>query len=740
MKPLLLILLLIFSALPALAQEDSEDEVDLVQIKIDSLKSLIKPNTPDSVKMFLYYSIGVMFENSDSAIKYATTSLDLCRETDHKFIGDNNYNIGVGYYMQDKAGEALPYFFKAAKHFETVGHKHKIATNAIAIGKCYHDLNLHDSSLAYLDKALDLFMELKDTANITYTYQSIGMVNMDLHFLETAKDYYTKALVLDSMAGNYIDMACDYQTLGNMEIESGTTENALIYLAKATYIFDTIPTDDAYYINAKYETYNTIADAYIEHAEKNKDTAYAKCCLDYLNKIGNYFVDANYTNSQFSKLRCHARYLSFIGKDKEALDMLLECQKYLQKDLRDNFISEYYKHLMNVYKKLGDYKNALDASDKMRQYKESSINDSTMNVVAKFQAEQEVKIHKAETAAKQRQMRIIIFSLIVVLILVTLLVIFIYKSLKIKRKANEDLMQKNHILDQQKSEIEAQRDEIWNQKSEIEAQKDIITKQWHAVEQVNNKLLSSINYAQRIQNAAISPQSEIDALFPDNFVYYKPRDIVSGDYYRVAKCGKYNVLITADCTGHGIPGGFLSMLGISALKEFCVTEDDAAHPGTILDRMRAFVKTTLVSEQNAIIDDGMDMTICCYDFEAMEMRYATANQSIILVRDGKAQRLNGDHMPVGRYVAEKEHFQSLLFPIQHGDIIYTFSDGIQDQTGGDPSVIYGRKFLLNNLIEFLMEVYDKPLATQRDLLDKTITEWRGERPQVDDMTLIGVRV
>ena len=728
------------TTLPALAQEDSEDEVDLVQIKIDSLKSLIKPNTPDSVKMFLYYSIGVMFENSDSAIKYATTSLDLCKETDHKYIGDNNYNIGVGYYMQDKAREALPYFFEAARQFEIAKHKQKFATNAIALGKCYHDLNLHDSSLAYLNNALDLFLELKDTANITYTYQSIGSVNMNLHFIETAKEYYTKALELDSMAGNYIDVAYDYQTLGNLEIEYGSTEKALQYLLKSSYIFDTIPTDDAYYINAKYETYVTIADAYISYAEKKNDTAYAKCCLDYLNKIGNYFVDANYTNSQFSKLRCHARYLSFVGKDKEALEMLLECHKYRQTDQRDNFISDYYHQLMKVYKKLGDYKNALDASDKMRQYKESSINDSTMKVVAKFQAEQEVKIHKAETAAKQRQMRIIIFSLIVVLILVTLLVIFIYKSLKIKRKSNEDLMQKNHILDQQKSEIETQRDEIWNQKSEIEAQKDIITKQWHAVEQVNNKLLSSINYAQRIQNAAISPQSEIDALFPNNFVFYKPRDIVSGDYYRVAKCGKYNVLITADCTGHGIPGGFLSMLGISALKEFCVTEDDAAHPGTILDRMRAFVKTTLVSEQNAIIDDGMDMTICCYDFEAMEMRYAAANQSIILVRDGKAQRLNGDHMPVGRYVAEKEHFQSLLFPIQHGDIIYTFSDGIQDQTGGDPSVIYGRKFLLNNLIEFLMEVYDKPLATQRDLLDKTITEWRGERPQVDDMTLIGVRV
>lgn len=728
------------TTLPALAQEDSEDEDDNIQIKVDSILALVKPDSPDSSKMYWYYQIGVIADNSDTAIKYAQLSLELCKDGDTKFIGDNYYNIGVSYFMQDKASEALNFFFKAEPYFEKLSNKEKIADNNIALGKCYHDLNLNDSSLAYLGRALEIFTELNDTANITYAYQSIGNVNMDLHFYETAKGYFTKALMMDSASCTYLNQAYDYQLLGYIELETGTPKDALLYLSKSAYIFDTIPTDDAYFINLKYETYLYIAQAYITYAELNNDTTYAKCCYDYIKKIGDFFINTNYNNNQISTMQCYARYLSFVGRDKEAIDVLLECKQYLETDQRDIFISAYYNHLVKVYKKIGDYKNALEATEMMNHYKESSINDSTMKIVAKFQAEQEVKIHKAETAAKQRQMSIIIFSLIVVLILVTLLVIFIYKSLKIKRKANEDLMQKNHILDQQKSEIETQRDEIWNQKSEIEAQKDIITKQWHAVEQVNNKLLSSINYAQRIQNAAISPQSEIDALFPNNFVFYKPRDIVSGDYYRVAKCGKYNVLITADCTGHGIPGGFLSMLGISALKEFCVTEDDAAHPGTILDRMRAFVKTTLVSEQNAIIDDGMDMTICCYDFDTMEMRYATANQTIIIIRNGEAIRLNGDHMPVGRYVAEKEHFESLLFPIQHGDIIYTFSDGIQDQTGGDPSVIYGCKFLLKSLIDLLVQIHDKPLATQREILDKTITEWRGDRPQVDDMTLIAIKV
>lgn len=740
MKQLFVILLLALTFRPVHAQDDGgDDDVDQIQHQIDSLKSLITPDTPDSVKKHQYYVIGVIADNTDTTIKYASLSLQYCQPTDYIYIADNNYNIGAGYYMKDKAREALTYFFKSAHGFETIGFKKKIADNDIAIGKCYHDLNLHDSSLAYLGKALELYTELKDTANITYTYQSIGVVNLDLNFHETAKEYYMKALELDSTANNYLDMAYDYKVLGYMELEVGTTEDALMYLTKSSYIFDTIPTDDQYYINAKYETYIYIAEAYITHAEKNADTVYARCCLDYIKKIGDYFINTNYTSNQFSTMQCYARYLSFVGKDKDALDVMLECKKYLEDDQRDNIISIYYKRLMQIYRKLGDYHNALDASDSMHHYKESSINDSTMNVVAKFQADQEMKIHKAETEAKQKQMRIIIIALIGGLVLFVMLVIFIYKALKIKRRANIELTHKNHILDQQKSEIETQRDEIWSQKNEIEAQKDIITQQMQAVEQVNNKLMSSINYAQRIQNAAISQKSEIDALFPENFVYYKPRDIVGGDYYFVAKCGRYNVMITADCTGHGIPGGFLSMLGISALKEFCTTEYDAANPGTILDRLRNFVKETLVSD-NSEIDDGMDMTICSYDFDSMEMRYATANQSAVLVRQGKAFTLDGDRMPVGRFFAEKEHFKTQIIPIKKGDMIYTFSDGIQDQPGGEIYYNSVRKFLIKNLVKFLTEIADKPLADQYALLDDTITKWRGNRMQVDDITLIGVRV
>jgi serine phosphatase RsbU (regulator of sigma subunit) len=389
--------------------------------------------------------------------------------------------------------------------------------------------------------------------------------------------------------------------------------------------------------------------------------------------------------------------------------------------------------LTEIYKSLGEYEKAVASLEKMHHYKISFTNDSTVRVIADFQVEQAGRIKDLEhervlenNAAEKRQLNTVIISLAVCLVIVSLSVFFIIRVLRIKYKANKELVLKNEILNRQKSEIEIQ--------------KAVITGQWQEVEEINHKLFNSIHYAKRIQGAAISPKTEVDALFPDNFIYYRPRDIVSGDYYRVAKCGRYNVFITADCTGHGIPGAFLSMLGISALKEYCVSEEDGANPGTVLDRMRSFIKSTLNSGSGKVIDDGMDMTICSFDFENMELRYAMANQTAYIIRKGEIIKLKGDRMPVGRYIVEKEHFTSYTLPLEKGDVVYTFSDGIPDQLGGELKSGMERKFLSKNLVAFLKEIYLKPFEEQNMLLDKEITAWRDGRPQVDDITLIGVRV
>ncbi|MBQ3619306.1 MAG: SpoIIE family protein phosphatase [Bacteroidales bacterium] len=740
MKQLIIILALALSFLPVVAQEiepDNEEEIDVCQMQVDSILSLISPSTPDSTKARLYSEVAYTSDNTDTVLKYSFLSLDLCQESDRELIADNNAYIGWAYYFQDKSRKALDYYFKAIDYYKNI-RPELVANKYLSIAKCYHELNIHDSVFSYFNKALDIYTKLNDSIHIAYTYQSIGIINSDLGYHSTAIEYFNKAIYLDSLLNQYLALSEDYKFVGNIEFQNNNYPKALELLRKSVSIIDTINTDDSYSIRSKYGTYLDLADAYIEYSKETNNKLYADSCLLYLQKINNYYINSSNYDAQYRKMLIHTKYLSFIGNNNEALKVLLDCKQFLEQDedANDTRFQEFYEHLTNYYKKVGDYKNALEASDKAHEYALRNANDSTLNTIADFKTEQAMKIHNAEAKqlkAEKSRLTIIAVSLVVGLMLVSLLVFYILRMLTIKRKANEELTYKNQMLDQQKSEIETQRDEIITQKEEIATQRD-------AFESVNKNLVSSINYAQRIQQAALSLKTEIDAVFPENFVFYRPRDIVSGDYYRVMQCGKYHVLVTADCTGHGIPGAFLSMLGISALKEYCVTEQDASEPGTILDNMRSFIKTTLNTDSNRKIDDGMDMSVCCFDFENMELRYASALHTIYLLRNGEIIKLKGDRMPVGRYIIEKEHFTTHCLKIENGDIVYTFSDGIEDQPGGDLSNPAGKKFLSRNLSDFLLANYQKPMATQCQLLGETIDNWRNGRAQVDDMTMIGVKV
>ena len=296
---------------------------------------------------------------------------------------------------------------------------------------------------------------------------------------------------------------------------------------------------------------------------------------------------------------------------------------------------------------------------------------------------------------------VVIWSAAVLFVLVIAFIIAVCKIIKIKRKSESRLAEKNM-----------------------------------EIREVNQKMLASVIYASRIQAAVISSIVDVKAVFPENFVLYRPRDIVGGDYYRAIRCGRYSVMITADCTGHGIPGALLSMLGVSALREYMVTESDAENPGTVLDRMRTFIKTTLVAKDGRTLDDGMDMTICCFDFEKMEIRYAIANQTALIIRGDEVIKLKGDSMPVGKYIVERAHFQTFTVSIEKGDMVYMFSDGLQDQLGGSDC----KKFLLKNLVATLVEIHNDPLNEQRIALEQEIIAWRGGISQIDDMTMVGIRV
>ena len=226
------------------------------------------------------------------------------------------------------------------------------------------------------------------------------------------------------------------------------------------------------------------------------------------------------------------------------------------------------------------------------------------------------------------------------------------------------------------------------------------------------------------------------------FILYKPKDIVSGDFYHAIAhkpTGSKNELFfmcTADCTGHGVPGALMSMVGISHLNE-SIIEKNLIHPNDILDNMRKGIIASLNPEgSEEESKDGMDCVLCAYDFENMTLEFAAANNPLWLIRNGEMQEYKPDKMPVGMYHSAVKPFSLQTISLQKGDIVYTFTDGFADQFGGEK----GKKYKYKQLQEKLLQIKDLPLSDQKDILEKEFEKWRGNLEQVDDVLIIGLKI
>ena len=331
--------------------------------------------------------------------------------------------------------------------------------------------------------------------------------------------------------------------------------------------------------------------------------------------------------------------------------------------------------------------------------------------------EQEGKIKiQLQTLEKQR---LVIYFVIVALILVGVLAYFIFRAYKIKKDANIALEEKNRLIMAQKDEIERQRDIAAAQRDQIAYQKKHIT--------------DSIMYAKRIQ-AALIPSLELFSDKLEHFVLYKPLAIVSGDFYWVSTKDNLQVIIAADCTGHGVPGAFMSMLGVALLNEI-VNEKNIFMPDQILNRLREEVIKSLkqVPDEESV-KDGMDAAVCTIDFNNNVLYYSGANCPLYLIRGTELIHYRADKMPVAIHY-KMQPFTLNTIELQKGDAFYIFSDGYADQFGGPAQ----KKFMTGKLKETLLEIASKPMLEQGEILDRIFEEWKGDNPQVDDVTLIGVR-
>lgn len=297
---------------------------------------------------------------------------------------------------------------------------------------------------------------------------------------------------------------------------------------------------------------------------------------------------------------------------------------------------------------------------------------------------------------------------------------------------NRDLESK---VKERTSEVVEQKEEIEAQKEEIEAQLDLTTLQRDTIGDQKEQILDSIHYAERIQSALLPPVQLIKDYLSDHFILFRPRDIVSGDYYWIAEKGKKLLFAVADCTGHGVPGGFLSMLGISSMNEI-VNRNGELHPEKMLEQLRdVVVKSLHQTGSRDEAQDGIEIALCIIDKEKRTLEYAGANRPLYLLRDGEIEHIKGDRMPIGIYEQEFAPFTKHNRKLKKGDSIYLFSDGYVDQMGGPNR----KTFRAIHFRKILLEIRDRTMEDQKSILEEKLAAWQGEVEQIDDILVMGVR-
>lgn len=307
------------------------------------------------------------------------------------------------------------------------------------------------------------------------------------------------------------------------------------------------------------------------------------------------------------------------------------------------------------------------------------------------------------------------------------------KNVSLNVNLEKIVKERTRIIDEQKTALEKQNLDVLRQKEEIEAQRDHLFIQ-------KEEITDSLNYAKRIQSAMLPPERYISELLIENFVFYKPREIVSGDFYWIKQVNQYIILSVADCTGHGVPGALMSMLGITNLNEI-VQRREITQANQVLNELRKRVKVALRQHgQPDESKDGMDIALCVLDLKNMEMQFSGAYMPLYIIRDvnevPKLNEFKADPMPIGYYQGKDKPFTNHVIKLEPGDSLYMFTDGFVDQKGGREN----KKYMSSRFKKLLLRIQDELMHDQQKTLEKELINWKGNNPQVDDILVIGVRV
>ncbi len=637
------------------------------------------------------------------------------------------YYIKEGKHQQNdgKYFEAIDYYSNGLRLFESYGKELTIKqkeNKALAlnnIGISYYYSGIIEPALVNFHDALLLFEELKDSSGITKSYNNLGLIYMNQGDPEKAVEFYHKCCdirerINDKFLGDsYWNIAMAYDSKNKLK----NSDSTIKYLEIASQCYKELNTrygDNSYAVSLGY--------LYSMQSKFKESIEAYKNALELYKQGG----DQSYVSEVYNNISMQFYYLKELDSAQHyAFQGLIEGEKH--STIVHSLHS--YKTLYQVNQDKKDWQKAFLYLEKYHELKDSIRNSETEH--ASIQQQEKYKYEKQKLVddanhekeitlfeANQRQQKIVIGFVSLLLLIMLFSAYIIYKRLQTTRK----------------------------QKSVIEQQKNV-------VEDQHQQIQSSINYASRIQNALLSNEEYWNNIGVDRFILFKPRDVVSGDFYWAYSDSKVAIWAVADCTGHGVPGAFMSMLGISFLNEIVVNNGER-QPSQILNELRIRIINAM-AEHGKQGADGMDIALCYLNRENQELIYAGAYNPLILVRNNDLAApenfkknvvgsnytlfdFAADRMPVGKHVKSNNSFKDHKLEVYSGDKIYLFTDGYQDQFGGSDKTKYKVKQLKNDLLQFNEQKLN--LASQNNQLDSNLEDWmnKGKSSQIDDVCLVGV--
>jgi serine phosphatase RsbU (regulator of sigma subunit) len=724
------------------AQNKNLDSLLIVFKKDKSIPQ--NPSAKDTNKVILLNTLAWEYrsENIDSAILFSKQALHLSEKiiigenTDgwQIGIGQANQELGTFYLRNSDYSLALEYYYKALNVWEaeekkanenpsTKESKTLILTRKSSvignIGIVYEDQGEYPKALDYYFKALKMDEALGNKAGVSRHLGNIGIVYDYQGEHKKAIDYYSKALILDEELGDKKGAAADLGNIGNLYKDLGNYQMALDCDFKALKIDEELGNK-----NGEAKRLGNIGTVYDDLGKQASTKALKD---DYFSKALDYYFRSLKIREKLGAKKMIAICLSNIGFLYTSTKNYTASEKYLLRSLAlSDSIGELYgvmdanQHLSDLYEQMGQpakalhhYKMAVAAKDTLfNEDKNNEITRKSMSFEfekkeASSKAEQEKK--DAVVASEKKKQKLILLLVSCVLVLAFVFAGFVFRSLRLTRK--------------QKHIIEIQKNEVWRQKELVEEQQ--------------KEIIDSINYAKRIQQAMLPSNNyifnELKIVNAEHFILFKPKAIVSGDFYWFYKNESCLYYITADCTGHGVPGGFMSMLGINLLNEI-VIERNITNPGDILNKLREEIIKSLKTD-DGYTKDGMDAIFCKIDFDKQTLEYAAANNAFYIIRKNVLIEQKAQKMPVG-FMENADPFTTKTICLEKGDIIYTYTDGYADQFGGEK----GKKFMYKKFKNLLLENYTLPFDKQEEALNNTFNDWKRNLEQVDDVCIIGIKI